>query len=92
MRRATLLALLLFTLSGVSGLIYEITWIRLLSHLLGGTSFAISTVLASAVEDCALAKPVSEPGPVGTDFTVASHVGPFGSAITMPGVVVGSSA
>ena len=49
-------------------------------------------MLASAVDDCALARPVSEPGPVATDFTVASHVGPFGSAITMLGVVVGSSA
>lgn len=46
MKRGAAFILLLFTLSGVSGLIYEIAWIRLLSHLLGGTSFAISTVLA----------------------------------------------
>ena len=52
----------------------------------------IAGMLASAVEDCALARPVSEPGPVASDFTVASHVGPFGSAITIWGVVVGSSA
>jgi hypothetical protein len=52
----------------------------------------IAGMLASAADDCALARSVSEPGPVGTDFTVASHVGPFGSAITMPGVGVGSSA
>ncbi len=54
MRRSTLFVLLLFTLSGVSGLIYEITWIRLLSHLLGGTSFAISTVLAAFMGGLAL--------------------------------------
>lgn len=54
MKRATALILLLFTLSGVSGLIYELVWIRLLSHLLGGTSFAISTVLAAFMGGLAL--------------------------------------
>ncbi|MBU8871953.1 MAG: fused MFS/spermidine synthase [Gemmatimonadales bacterium] len=54
MKRSTALILLLFTLSGVSGLIYEIAWIRLLSHLLGGTSFAISTVLAAFMGGLAL--------------------------------------
>ena len=44
-RRGTIL--LLFTLSGVSALLYQIVWIRLLSHLLGGTSFAIAGVLAA---------------------------------------------
>ena len=54
MKRSTMLILFLFTLSGVSGLIYEISWIRLLSHLLGGTSFAISTVLAAFMGGLAL--------------------------------------
>ncbi len=54
MKRSTALILLLFTLSGVSGLIYELAWIRLLSHLLGGTSFAISTVLAAFMGGLAL--------------------------------------
>ena len=38
MRRMNSLILPLFTLSGTSALIYQIVWIRLLSHLLGGTS------------------------------------------------------
>lgn len=54
MKRATPFVLLLFTLSGVSGLVYEIVWIRLLSHLLGGTSYAISTVLAAFMGGLAL--------------------------------------
>jgi len=54
MKRATPIVLVLFTLSGVSGLIYEIVWIRMLSHLLGGTSYAISTVLAAFMGGLAL--------------------------------------
>lgn len=54
MKRATPFILLLFTLSGVSGLVYELVWIRLLSHLLGGTSYAISTVLAAFMGGLAL--------------------------------------
>ena len=54
MKRATPLVLLLFTLSGASGLIYEIVWIRQLSHLLGGTSYAISIVLAAFMGGLAL--------------------------------------
>lgn len=54
MKRVTPLILLLFTLSGVSGLIYELVWIRLFSHLLGGTSYAISTVLAAFMGGLAL--------------------------------------
>ena len=54
MKRATPFVLLLFALSGVSGLIYEIIWIRMLSHILGGTSYAISTVLAAFMTGLAL--------------------------------------
>lgn len=54
MTRRAFPLLLLFTLSGVSGLVYEITWIRQLSHLLGGTTFAISTVLAAFMGGLAL--------------------------------------
>lgn len=54
MKRVTPLILLLFTLSGVSGLVYELVWIRLFSHLLGGTSYAISTVLAAFMGGLAL--------------------------------------
>jgi spermidine synthase len=54
MKRATPFVLLLFTLSGVSSLVYQIVWIRALSHLLGGTSYAISTVLAAFMGGLAL--------------------------------------
>jgi spermidine synthase len=37
----------IFAVSGASGLIYELTWVRMLSALLGGTTFAIGAVLAS---------------------------------------------
>ena len=47
MRRATPFILILFTLSGVAGLVYQIVWIRLFAHLLGGTTYAISIVLAA---------------------------------------------
>ncbi|MEK6591016.1 MAG: fused MFS/spermidine synthase, partial [Nitrospinota bacterium] len=39
------LILLIFFLSGVSGLVYEIVWTRLLSHVFGVSFFAVSTVL-----------------------------------------------
>ena len=54
MRFAPSIVLFLFTLSGVAGLVYEIVWIRMLSHLLGGTSYAISTVLAAFMGGLAL--------------------------------------
>ncbi len=54
MKRATPFVLILFTLSGVSGLVYELVWIRLLSQLLGGTTFAISAVLAAFMGGLAL--------------------------------------
>ncbi|MBI4379093.1 MAG: fused MFS/spermidine synthase [Nitrospinae bacterium] len=45
MKYVKFLILLIFFLSGVSGLVYEIVWIRLLSHVFGVSSFAVSTVL-----------------------------------------------
>lgn len=54
MRRMNALIYPLFTLSGTSALIYQIVWIRLLSHLLGGTSYAISLVLAAFMGGLAL--------------------------------------
>src|SRR4051812_19932975 len=41
------LLLLLFFLSGISGLIYQVLWLRILSLVFGVTVFAVSTVLAS---------------------------------------------
>src|SRR3972149_5578817 len=43
-RRIILLA---FTLSGVSGLIYELVWMRRLTLIFGSTTLAVSTVLAA---------------------------------------------
>ena len=37
---------LLFFASGISGLMYEVVWVRMLTRILGSTSFATSTVLA----------------------------------------------
>ena len=54
-RRAILLPLaLLFFLSGVSGLIYQSLWLRLLSLVFGVTIHAASTVLASFMGGLAL--------------------------------------
>src|SRR4030095_1480951 len=44
-RRAALLAV--FTLSGASGLVYEVLWTRRLTHIFGSTTLAVSTVLAA---------------------------------------------
>jgi spermidine synthase len=39
--------LLLFFLSGASGLVYQVIWIRLLSRIFGTTTFAVSALLAA---------------------------------------------
>lgn len=52
MRLAVLL--LLFFCSGVSGLIYQVLWLRLLSLVFGVTAFAASTVLAAFMTGLAL--------------------------------------
>jgi spermidine synthase len=36
----------LFFVSGISGLMYEVVWVRMLTRVLGSTSYATSTVLA----------------------------------------------
>src|SRR5579875_3153205 len=41
------LLLLLFFCSGISGLVYQVLWLRVLSLTFGVTVFAVSTVLAS---------------------------------------------
>ena len=38
--------LLCFTCSGMSGLIYEVSWVRLLELVFGSTTYAVATVLA----------------------------------------------
>src|SRR3989454_6476069 len=46
--RATVFALLIcFTCSGMSGLIYEVAWVRSLELIFGTTTFAVATVLAA---------------------------------------------
>src|SRR5262249_61152761 len=37
----------LFFISGISGLIYEVVWLRMLTRILGNTVYATSTVLAA---------------------------------------------
>ncbi len=54
MKKITGLVSLLFFLSGASGLISELVWIKLLGQLLGGTTFAISAVLAAFMGGLAL--------------------------------------
>ncbi len=43
--RLTLLILVCFFLSGMTALIYEIVWMRLISRIIGGAPFAVSTIL-----------------------------------------------
>src|SRR5215475_11635012 len=44
----------LFFLSGISGLLYEVAWTRMLHLLFGDTVLAVSTVLASFMAGLAL--------------------------------------
>src|SRR5262249_8925198 len=56
-RAATRVAVALsvaFVVSGSAGLIHEVVWTRLLGHLFGVSSFAISTVLAAYMGGLAL--------------------------------------
>ena len=43
-----------FLLSGISGLIYEVVWTRMLTYVFGGTTLAISTVLTAFLGGLAL--------------------------------------
>lgn len=43
-----------FFLSGISGLIYEVVWTRLLTYVFGGTTLAVSTVLTAFLGGLAL--------------------------------------
>ncbi len=45
---------LLFLLSGATGLVYEVVWTRQLVFLLGGTTYAITTVLVAFMSGLAL--------------------------------------
>jgi spermidine synthase len=53
LRRRGLL-LLVFVLSGATGLVYEIAWMRRLTHVFGSTTLAVSTVLAAFMGGLAL--------------------------------------
>lgn len=46
-RRFPRLVLLLFTASGIAGLIYEVVWSRQLTLIFGATTLAVSTVLTT---------------------------------------------
>jgi spermidine synthase len=53
-RRVWPLLLLLFAVSGASGLVYEIVWMRRLALVFGSTTLAVSTVLAAFMGGLAL--------------------------------------
>jgi spermidine synthase len=53
-QRETSLVLAAFLLSGVSALIYEVIWTRALSLVLGNTTYAISTMLATFMAGLAI--------------------------------------
>lgn len=53
-RRLPLILCLLFFVSGSSGLIYEVVWLRMLSRTLGSTVYAASTILAVFMAGLAL--------------------------------------
>jgi len=44
-KRITLLVLTCFFLSGVTGLIYEILWTRMIVKIIGGAPFAMGIIL-----------------------------------------------
>src|SRR3712207_4403828 len=46
--------LLVFLLSGIAGLIYQVVWVRILSLTFGVTSFAVATVLCGFMAGLAL--------------------------------------
>jgi len=48
------LVLLLFFLSGACGLVYEVVWTRLLTHVFGTTALAVGTVLAAFMSGLAV--------------------------------------
>lgn len=50
----TTLVMLLFFLSGVCGLFYEVVWTRMMTHVFGNTALAVGTVLAAFMSGLAL--------------------------------------
>jgi spermidine synthase len=52
--RTYTLYLILFFLSGICGLVYEVVWSRMLALVMGNTVFAVSTVLAAFMGGLAL--------------------------------------
>lgn len=48
------LVLLLFFLSGACGLVYEVVWARMLTHVFGTTALAVGTVLAAFMSGLAV--------------------------------------
>ena len=43
-----------FLLSGATGLVYQVVWLRLLIHVFGGTTLAVSTLLTAFLGGLAL--------------------------------------
>lgn len=53
-KRATYLIYFIFFGSGISGLIYEVVWLRMLARIMGVTIYATSTVVAAFMAGLAL--------------------------------------
>lgn len=53
-RTASRLLLFAFFVSGICGLVHEVTWTRLLRHVMGNTTFAVTTVLTVFMAGLAL--------------------------------------
>src|SRR5258707_11285404 len=68
----------LFFLSGISGLIYEVAWTRMLHLLFGDTVLAVSTVLASFMAGLGLGS-FSRRRPSGSRSTVLPRFTPPGT-------------
>jgi len=46
--------LVLFFLSGVSGLVYQVVWVRMLTHVFGTSATAVGVVLAAFMSGLSL--------------------------------------
>jgi spermidine synthase len=54
LRRARLIAFALFFLSGACGLVYQVVWVRVLTHVFGTTATAVGVVLAAFMSGLSL--------------------------------------
>ena len=60
-RKHSFVLALIFLFSGISGLVYEIVWLRMLIRVFGVTIYAVSTVLVVFMGGLALGSFMSSP-------------------------------